>query len=102
MSFALDINYFRGRKELERYSLAKKLDSYRILTIKAPVYSKFEISNFEEIGVSFREALLEFIGKHPSSKLNQTCFNNMAGLEAFVKQEVEFIKTTEDNYSDPE
>ena len=66
------------------------------------MFSKFEISNFEEIGVSFREVLLEFIGKHPSSKLNQTCFNNMAGLEAFIKQEVEFLKATEDNDSDPE
>jgi len=101
LSFTIEVNYCKGTKEKDRYAPGKT-PAFKI-EIKGRKGYRLEVSDYEEAGVSLIDALLEYLGKHPSSILGQTCFKDISGVNAFVSEEIKaFPAGTGGDEEDPE
>ena len=92
LSFTLESSYHKGTKEFNRYDLDKVAEMKKKKN-NSYAYS-LKLNDFEEVGISLRDVLLEMTGNHPCSLLNKTYFFDMDQLDKFIETEV---KGTGDN-----
>jgi len=92
LCFTLETNYCKGTKEKGRYTgtkttaLRNSVRAYRL-----------QVLDYEEVGVSLIDTLLEYIEKHPDSRLGTTYFHSSKTLYDTVFQEMK----SQGNLKDP-
>jgi len=93
LCFTCESGYHKGCKEPGRYTKGNK--SNHTAAIIKPIYSyQMKVQDFEDVGESIRDVLLEMIRAHPVSILQETYFNSYEEVIEEAEEDIQKKKET--------